>query len=131
MALTREQSIELGAVISQRRDALLSEIQEDMARARSERFGELAGPAPDPGDQSVADLITDLEQAELGRDLDELRSVEAAHRRYEEGKYGICVQCGSDIDYDRLRAQPAAIRCIDCQRAHEKEHSPRGGGPTL
>ena len=130
MALTREQSIELGAVIEQRRRALLAEIRDDVARARGEAFGEVAGPAPDAGDQSVADLIADLGQAEVGRDLDELRAIEAARGRLSEGKYGICVQCGSEIDYARLRASPAAIRCIDCQRAHEKAHGP-GPGPTL
>jgi RNA polymerase-binding transcription factor DksA len=131
MALTREQSIELGAVIEQRRQALFAEIRDDLERVRRDQFGELAGPAPDPGDQSVADLIADLEQFDLGRDLDELRAVEAARERLFEGKYGVCVNCGLDIEYDRLRASPAAIRCIDCQRAHEKEHGPRGGGPTL
>ena len=130
MALTREQSIELGAVIDQRRRALLDEIREDMTRVRREQFGELAGPTPDPGDASVAGLIADLEQADLGRELDELRAVDAAHQRYVEGKYGLCVECGTDIEYDRLRANPSAIRCIHCQRRHEKEHGTRGA-PTL
>ncbi|MBV8033155.1 MAG: TraR/DksA C4-type zinc finger protein, partial [Betaproteobacteria bacterium] len=116
MPLTREQSIELGAVIGERRNALLQEIREDVARAREHSFGELAGPAPDPGDQSVADLIADLEQADVGRDLDELRALEAAHARFREGRYGICVDCGADIEYARLRANPSAIRCIHCQR---------------
>ena len=130
MALTREQSIELGAVIEQRRSSLLAEIRDDLARVRAANDSEHAGPAGDPGDQSVADLISDLEQADLGRDVDELRAVEAAHRRYAEGKYGVCVECGTDIDYQRLRAQPAAIRCIECQRRHEKDHGPLGA-PTL
>ena len=135
MALTREQSLELGAAIEARRRALLSEIRDDVARARRDRFGELAGPAPDAGDESVADLIADLDQADLGRDLDELRAVEAARNRFAEGRYGVCVSCGIDIDYERLRANPAAIRCIDCQRRHEKEHGAAagrpGGAPTL
>jgi RNA polymerase-binding transcription factor DksA len=125
MALNREKSIELGAAIEQRRRALLTEIREDVARARRDQFGELAGPAPDAGDESVADLIADLDQADLARDLDELRAIEAARGRLAEGHYGECVSCGADIDYERLRANPAAIRCIDCQRAHEKEHGPR------
>ncbi len=127
MALTREQSIELGAVIEQRRAALLGEIREDVARARGEQFGELAGPAPDAGDESVADLIADLEQADLGRDLDELRAIDAARTRFAEGRYGRCIECGIDIEYERLRANPAALRCIVCQRAHEKDYGPRGG----
>jgi RNA polymerase-binding transcription factor DksA len=125
MALNREQSIELGFAIEERRKALLAEIREDVERTRRDRFGELAGPAPDAGDESVADLIADLDQADLARDLDELRAIDAARGRLAEGHYGECVNCGADIDYERLRANPAAIRCIDCQRAYEKDHGPR------
>jgi RNA polymerase-binding transcription factor DksA len=130
MSLSREQSNELGARIDARRRALLDEIREDVARARREQYGELAGPAPDPGDQSVADLIADLEHADLGRDLDELRAVDAARNRLAEGSYGACAECGIDIEFERLRANPTAVRCIQCQRAHEKEHG-APGAPTL
>ena len=126
MSLTREQSLELGAQIDKRREALLAEIHEDVARARRDQYGELAGPAPDPGDQSVADLIADLEQADLGRELDELRAVDAARNRIAEGSYGVCADCGIDIEFERLRANPTALRCIECQRAYEKEHGVPG-----
>jgi len=130
MALTREQSIELGAVIEQRRRALQAEIREDQARVRSERFGEVAGEAPDAGDESVASLVADLDQFDLGRDLNELRAIEAAHDRLADGSYGSCASCGRDIEYDRLRANPAALRCIDCQRRYEQKHG-APGGPRL
>ena len=130
MALTQEQGLELSAVLGERRRALLAELREDAARVRRERYGELAGPAPDAGDESVADLISDLEQADLTRDLGELRQVEAACERMAEGTYGQCIDCGRDIDYRRLRVSPAALRCIDCQTRFEKTF---GGGerPTL
>jgi RNA polymerase-binding transcription factor DksA len=127
MPLTREQSIELGFVIEERRHALVNEIRDDVARVRRDRFGDLAGPAHDAGDESVADLIADLDQADLDRDVDELRAIEAARGRLAEGSYGVCVNCGADIEYPRLRANPAAIRCIDCQRAFEKTHGVPGG----
>jgi len=127
MALTREQSIELGCVIEERRHALLQELREDVARARREQFGELAGTSPDAGDEAVADLIADLDQAEVVREVAELRAIEAARRRFVDGKYGVCVDCGGEIDYRRLRASPAALRCIDCQRRYEKIYANPGG----
>jgi len=127
MALTREQSIELGYVLEERRSALLDEIREDVKRVRAERHEELAGAAPDAGDESVADLIAGLDQAEVARELEELRALEAARQRFSEGNYGVCMDCGGDIDYRRLRAYPAAIRCIDCQRRYEKTHANPGG----
>ena len=130
MALTREQSIELGYALEERRSALLDELREDVKRVRGEQRDEIAGAAPDTGDESVADLIAGLDQAEVARELEELRAIEAARRRFSEGNYGVCLDCGGDIDYRRLRAYPAAIRCIDCQRRHEKTH-PNPGGSSL
>ena len=49
------------------------------ARAREETFGELAGPVTDPGDRAVADLLSDLDHAEVSRDVAELRAIDAAN----------------------------------------------------
>jgi|1185.fasta_scaffold148978_1 DnaK suppressor protein len=120
MPLTREQTEELGSTIEQRRRALVEELREDLARSRGTPPRELSGAAPDPGDESVADLIGDLDRAEVARELDELRNIEAAKRRLEEGSYGECIDCGLDIGYGRLRANPSAVRCIICQTRYEK-----------
>ena len=130
MALTPLQTQELDTMISRRRDALLSELRDDARKARAERFEEVAGEVPDSGDESVAALIADLDQAEMGRDLDELRGLEAASERMASGEYGVCVDCGRDIAFERLRATPAAIRCIDCQTRHEKTFA-GPGAPSL
>ena len=123
MALTQEQAKELRGAIEQRRSALLAELRKDVSRSREQQYGELAGPAPDPGDASVADLIADLDHAEVERDVGELRQLDAARSRIEEGSYGECSQCGRDIQFERLRANPSALRCIDCQTLYEKTYA--------
>jgi DnaK suppressor protein len=130
MALTTQQAEELKGMIDQRRNALVAEIRQEMAKARAEPFGELAGVAPDPGDESVATLIQDLDQFDVSRDITELRELDAARGRIKEGQYGVCTDCGSDIEYARLRANPGAARCIKCQERYEKTHA-GSGRPTL
>ena len=130
MALTTQQTRELKNLIVHRRDELIAELRDDVRKARAERFGEIAGEAPDSGDESVAALIADLDQAELGRDIGELRGLEAARERIASGGYGVCVDCGRDIGFERLRATPSAIRCIDCQTLHEKTFA-TPGAPSL
>ena len=130
MALNQQQTNELEGMIEQRRRALAVEIRADVAKARAEPFGELAGSAPDSGDESVAMLLQDLDQFDVTRDLGELRELEAAHERLTAGQYGVCVDCGVDIEYARLRAHPGAARCIDCQQQYEKTHAV-GGHPKL
>ena len=48
-----------------------------------------------------------------------LTRVEAALRRYAHDEYGLCVECEEDIGYARLKAQPEAPFCIDCQSHRE------------
>ena len=128
--LTPEQLERLRAKIDERCEALSAEIHRDAARSRDETYGELAGPVTDGGDKATADLISDLSSAELDRDLGELRRLEAAQERLAGGSYGICVDCGREIAFERLLAQPAALRCLDCQRVYERTytHPPE---PTL
>lgn len=120
MALTEKQIQELRGAIEQRRTSLIAELRDDVERVRRDRFEDLAGAAPDPGDESVATLIADLGHADMERDLSELRALEAARARFADGSYGVCAECGGDIGVERLRANPAAVRCVDCQRVHEK-----------
>jgi DnaK suppressor protein len=130
MALTPRQTEELKERIGQRSRALIAELRDDVRKTRAERFGEVAGEVPDHGDESVAALIADLDQAELSRDVDELRGLEAARERIAGGDYGVCVDCGRDIGFERLRAAPSAIRCIACQTLHEKTFA-GPGNPSL
>lgn len=123
MPLTESQTDELRGLIESRRNALLAELREDATRAREQPYAEHAGPAPDTGDESVATLIADLEHAEVTRDLTEFRGLESARERLQGGQYGVCTDCGGDIGFERLKATPSAIRCIQCQARHEKTHA--------
>lgn len=113
---------QLRRALARRREVLLAELQRDAERAREEQFGQLAGTAPDLGDQSVAVLLADLDQAELSRDVTELRAIEAALQRLAAGAYGVCADCGTAIEFERLWAEPAALRCVECQARHEKTY---------
>lgn len=130
MALTSQQVKELRHRILERRRQLAAEIRGDAERSRGETYRELAGETHDTAEESVADLLADLDQAEMTRDLAELRDLEAARLRLADGSYGTCVDCKGEIGYERLRANPAALRCIRCQALHEKTFA-GPGAPKL
>jgi DnaK suppressor protein len=48
-----------------------------------------------------------------------LARVEAALRRHASNEYGRCVACEEQIGYARLKAQPEAAFCFDCQESRE------------
>ena len=130
MALTHEQTQELQRLVDRRRAALLAEITRDLGKMREDRLADIGGAVGDVGDESVARTISDLDQAEATRDISELRLLEAARQRIAEGRYGLCSNCGEEIGYARLRANPAAERCITCQTRFEKTHA-SGARTTL
>ena len=44
----------------------------------------------------------------------QLREIDAALRRIDDGSYGDCERCEEPIDPRRLEADPTARLCIDC-----------------
>jgi DnaK suppressor protein len=99
-------------------------LRADLYREVNEKddFLDVASEAPDPGDSSFANLTVDLGNAAVTRDITELRAIEAARIRMENGTYGDCVHCETEIPYERLEVQPTAERCAPCQQMHEKTH---------
>ena len=51
-----------------------------------------------------------------------LYRVEEALRRIEEGTYGACQTCKSEITFERLMVVPTARTCVDCQEEKERVH---------
>jgi DnaK suppressor protein len=45
-----------------------------------------------------------------------LKDVERALERIDDGTYGSCERCGKPIDPDRREARPWALLCIDCKQ---------------
>ena len=52
----------------------------------------------------------------------ELRRVEAALARLDEGEYGACVDCGEEIEPKRLDLDPTAPLCMDCAGGAKSPH---------
>ena len=70
-----------------------------------------------PEDTDLAQALSDRETTDiLVHLLDENRvQVERALERVREGAYGVCESCGHRIPAARLKFQPAATRCVECQ----------------
>lgn len=51
--------------------------------------------------------------------LQEIRQIDAALSRIDEGSYGACVDCDLEIARDRLMVVPYSLRCADCAEMRE------------
>jgi RNA polymerase-binding transcription factor DksA len=120
--LSEEQLAELKQTLEVQRSQLRQDIRDELLRTDEEQYGELAGQVHDTGDESVADLLADINTAVISQSIKALREVEAAQERMREGYYGRCEDCEVEIPFERLKAYPAARRCIVDQERYEKLH---------
>jgi len=49
----------------------------------------------------------------------ELKRIDAALKRIDDGDYGYCIVCGEEIAVRRLELDPTAPTCISCARSGE------------
>jgi len=103
-----------------RTQTLRSEIRDTLLRAGNEQYARLAGEVHDAEEESLADLLVDVNLAEITRDVQEVRDIEAALDRISTGKFGVCVTCEEPIARARLEVYPTAKRCLACQQQHDQ-----------
>lgn len=115
------------AEIQQFKQTLVS--QRDEAYHRLHRLGDetraldVAFPH-DSGDQSIASLSKESLFQQGSQRLGQLRKIEAALARIDEGTFGVCVKCSHDIATRRLHALPWTEHCLRCQELLEQEADP-------
>jgi DnaK suppressor protein len=123
--LTTGQRALLEAALQQRQNQLDRQLAEHLGgQSRVEHTRELvqqdAREAAQREEEREIDMaISDLETRELG-------VVSAALRRLKGGDYGRCTDCEGEIPFDRLKAEPWALRCVACESARERD--PRQAG---
>lgn len=117
--LTSGQKALLEASLEQRikqLDRRLAEHHDGLSRADHAREVLLqdGDDAPQREPEREIDMaLSDLETRELG-------VVSQALQRLRHGDYGRCADCGAEIPFDRLKAEPWALRCVPCESAREQ-----------
>lgn len=120
--LDHSQLEELRTILKSRARQLREEIRQTLRKSDDEQYTMIADQVRDLEDDSFADLMVDVNLAEIDRDLQELRLIDAAFLRMSDGTYGLCDSCDTAIEIERLRATPFASRCFDCQSVFERNH---------
>ena len=107
-------------------DALREELEKKKAEltVRLERITKNLRRGYHPDSKERAKELEDSEVVDaLGNEArTEIRNISAALQRMEVGEYGICIECGTDIEKGRINAHPYAKQCIDCARLEEERN---------
>ncbi len=119
--LTKEQLNELERTLRSRHAQLQDEVHTALMESGNQELQDIAGRVRDSGEESLATLIADLNLTRINQLSNEARAVERALAKIDSGGYGICNRCGQPIGYERLKAQPTAVLCVEDQRKQEQE----------
>jgi len=112
----REEKIQqIRLKLLRQRETLLSEAE----TALNELPGEMI--FPDLGDQATAETDRNFMLRLRGREQRLLKKIDEAIDRIESGIFGICDDCGNEIDVKRLEARPVTTMCIECKTLQEEE----------
>ena len=117
MSITRE---ELRARLIEDREKLREEIVrmgEEDARGMGETDTQHYGNHPADTSDETFELTKNLALTDHLRR--QLEMTKVALRRYDEGSYGVCANCGQEIPLERLEALPHATLCIRCKQELE------------
>lgn len=114
---TSRRQAELKAMLEARRRELNVAVHGRIRDVRM-RDDEAREPLGD-GDGPAFVPQQDLELALIQMKAEALNGVNAALRRLDEGRYGVCTACGNEIARQRLSALPFATRCTACERTRE------------
>lgn len=128
--LTKEQLAKLKRELQHRYLELQKEVRSELGSSSDQRHISLASTLNDVGDNSVVDMLMDLDATIIDRQVHEMRKIEISLKNLLGANFGNCIDCSEKIGFDRLMAFPTAQRCITCQNRHEKIYA-HESNPTL
>ena len=100
------------ATLLERRDELEARMARIKANVRRSLDSDSEERAKQLEDREVVDALGNETRRELAQ-------IRAAIERIDDGKYGVCLECGGQIAEARLAAQPDTSTCIDCAALDE------------
>ena len=98
----------------------LQRTKAELARVLRTRDGIEIEKSADQMDEIQNASERDLAIRNADRESNLLRQVSAALRRIQDGSFGTCIDCESEIGPRRLAALPWALRCIQCESAADR-----------
>ena len=117
--LSDSQMALLEGQLREQQEGLRAEVQEERAKSDNERDRRSAREVQDRGDEANTDQWREANAAMIDHHVDEISGIQAALSRVQSGTYGLCVDCGEAIGFQRLQAYPSANRCVQCQSKAE------------
>jgi len=103
----------------------LQKLRAELLESLKSRYDEAINLGNDTGKDSADEAYSiysrNLLLGRVETDALKLRLVEQALQRIKEGTYGVCLECGEEIEERRLEYVPFARYCTECKSELEKK----------
>ena len=108
-ALTAPQRDELKQLLLTRRKELQRQMTQNLDNLAPSDSGDSVSQ---DDDARLKNQTREVDGALTAMDADELARIERALEAMDDGEYGVCVVCGKDIPFERLKVEPMTQHCI-------------------
>ena len=75
----------------------------------------------DPSDRASMETDRNFLLRIRDRERKLITKIDRTLEKIEEGNFGLCEECGEEIEFKRLEARPVATLCIECKTLQEEE----------
>lgn len=114
--MNKKQLKEFKQILEAQREALLSK---EKGRTGSD-FTVDKEEIKDEVDHASIEISQSIEIRLRGREKMLCNKIDEALKKLELGEFGVCEDCGDDIDLARLKARPITKLCISCKETQEQ-----------
>ena len=110
----------LKKILLKKRNEVVQGLEAQMGRKLLAETGQKIDSAMDSADQSALDVDQGIDYSLLEMKYEQYKDIADAFRKLQNNTFGLCEECGQEIDIKRLQVNPLARFCITCKQQKEE-----------
>jgi DnaK suppressor protein len=110
----------LRRILLKKRNEVVQGIEDQLGRKLSVTPGQAVDSAMDSADLSSQDMDRGVDFSLMEMKYEQYKDIADAFRKLENNSFGLCEECGQEIDIKRLQVNPLARYCIECKTRMER-----------
>ena len=110
----------LKKILLKKRNEVVEGLEAQMGRRLTREAGQKIDSAMDSADMSSQDTDQGIDSSLLEMKYEQYKDIADAFRKLQNKTFGLCEECGEEIDIKRLQVNPLARYCIACKMKKEE-----------
>ncbi len=110
----------LTKILLRKRAEVVAGLEAKMGQKLTRETGQKIDSAMDSADQSAQDVDQGIDYSIIEMKYEQFKDIADAFRKLQSDSYGLCEECGNEIDIKRLEVNPLARYCIECKTRKEQ-----------